>query len=592
MSLANSIIVNCGATHVSASVFSAAGGQLRLEKFLVRSLDYNYANEEEWLGALGRPLRSIVSNLHLSGPSTVIVPGYRLLTKNIKVPQVEQSRQRQIIAFEAQNSLPDAADMVWDSQIISTDGVETEVALFAHRSSDANRFTEAVYASGLTPSVVDAATLLDYQAYRLAHPEITEDVLLANVGARSTNLTFVSQNAFSIQNISIGGNLLTQMLAESLGKTFPAAEELKTQFFTDQIPHNESDPLARTLTTGAQSFGRRLSQEILRRIVNYKRQNQGRAPSALLLSGRASLLPGLAAHLSESLNIAVDYFDPTESLHIGPHVQKDLLDSFRFQMSETVGCAARLVLPDAVGVDLLPVEISKRIAFEKKRPAFIVAALFFAIAPWLPVGIPSDSIPKSIQKDSPKYNFLQNLLLPSNKKLVVQTKARQAEYKRIDTLQRDIRKVRDDTAAVASRTTALAQIAGAKDEWNGLLSAVQDAILNDKEDSNNHVWIESVSILRKPRPVAAVRAPSGQDAAQTPASPAASAVQVTFTVSALMDQIAPDSGYNSGLVNAKFTKVFDALKKIPFAESVEQRSAGPDKPNLPKRTFVLTINPA
>lgn len=575
MSSANSIVVNCGATHVSVSVFSVAAGRLKLEKFLVQPLSYDYANEGEWLDVLTASLRGIVRKMGLSGPATVIVPGYQLLTKNIKVPQVEKSRQRQIIAFEAQNSLPNASEMVWDSQIISTDGVEAEVALFAHRSNDAMRFTEAVRSTGLKPEIVDAATLLDYQAYLLSQRTIEEEVLLVNIGARSTNLTFVSASGFSIQNISLGGNFLTQTLADNLGQTFRVAEELKLQYFSGQKHANPGDPLADTLRTNAQTFARRLGQDISRRIVNYKRQNAGRVPVRLLLTGRSSLLPGLSEHLCDILKISVDYFDPTEALQIGSQVHPDLLDAFRFQMSEAVGGAARLVLPEPVGVNLLPKSVAEAMEFSKKKPALLVAAFLLAVAPW-PVAA----------------HFLKTNRELSRRITVVESENR--EYLKNKA---DLESVTADVQKTAAHVAALARVASARENWRFFLFELQSTLI----ENTQHAWIESLSVIRpQPRPPApVVDGKTAVSAATAPAS--ALPVRISVTVRVLMDKIAPDATYNADAVNQKFKEIQDSIQsRSTFLDEdkegrkqIEARVAiGTDEANLPKRTFILTINPA
>ncbi|MDR2513248.1 MAG: pilus assembly protein PilM [Puniceicoccales bacterium] len=586
MSSATPIVVNCGATHVSVSVFSSNNGTLKLERFLVQPLAYNYANEEEWLDTLAVPLRGIVRSMNLSGPATVIVPGYRLLTKNIKVPKVEESRQRQIIAYEAQRNLPDATEMVWDGQIIASDGVEAEVALFAHRTVDAVRFVDTICTTGLRPEIVDAATLLDYQAYQLANREIEEDVLLVNVGARSTNLTFASSVGFNIQNITVGGNLLTQAIADSLGEKFRAAEMLKIQYFSAPGNTNSSDPLAPKLDAQAQAFSRRLAQEISRRIVIYKRQPHGRVPTKILLTGRASLLPGLSARLCESLRLPVDYFDPTLPLQIGPHVQADLLAAFRFQMSESVGGAARLVLPKPVGVNLLPAQVAERIAFSRKKPILALAAMLFAATP-LPAGW-----------------FLWN----ANKEISAKTNLLKAENQIYSANKNKIDAERQSALESASRAYNLAYGYNAwTNGWPSFLSELQTVLVqNPLPDSTsnpaadepadeapthppNHVWIESLTVRRSPGTPPAP--PTNKDAPQQVPPLIVPRVTITIVVCALLPEIAPDAPLNSQAINHKFKIVEDALKKCDVIETVEPDAANNDMPNLPKRTFKLTIKP-
>lgn len=566
MSSPNSIVVNCGATHASISVFSAAGSQLKLEKFLVQELSYNYADEDEWLGALTVTLKAMVRTMKLGGEATVIVPGYMLLTKNIKVPQVERSRQQQIIAFEAQNNLPYGLhEMVWGSQIIATDGVEAEVALFALKSDVATRFTEAFASTGLKPTVVQAATLMDCQAYRWAQQGADENVLLINVGARSTNLTFISSNDFSIQNISIGGNNLTQSISDNMGKPFQAAEQLKLTYFGGQNQNAAGDPLVETLQVNAQSFVRRLSQDITRRIVNYKRQSQGRAPTKILLTGRASLLPGLSEQLCESQRLSVEYFDPTAQLQLGSGVNPQYLDVFRFQMSEVIGAAARLVLKSPIGVNLLPGAIAESMAFAKKKPFFVAAALLLAIAPW-PTG----------------------LLVQGWNVAVAQAEQKvKAEEERYRNYQKEIETAKEGTQTAFRRTTDLHFIFAARNDWREFLSHLQSSLIPLGETdvdgmATRHAWVERMSVARDPLPA------SKPGEWSPPKSPP---TRVSVVVRALMPQIAPGANFDDDAVSNKFREIRQDLQKNPFVESVREGTTDFSQSNLPTQTFTLHINP-
>ena len=69
-----------------------------------------------------------------------------------------------------------------------------------------------------------------------------EDVLLINIGARSTNLLFKNAaGGFFVRNIQLGGNSLTQNIADSLGKPFAQAEEIKHKFFNGQLDYSDDD---------------------------------------------------------------------------------------------------------------------------------------------------------------------------------------------------------------------------------------------------------------------------------------------------------------------------------------------------------------
>ena len=382
MSSAKRLVINCGASHIAAAEVSVQGDNLQIDKLVTENLDYDYSNDEAWLAVVSDTLKEMAQTHRLSGRATLIIPGNQVLTKTIRIPHIEESKRAQIIAFEAQQNIPyPLHEVVWDSQVVGDDGVETEVLFVACKSDTIDEFCRGVRSAGLTPEAISAATVLDYNALRFAEPDLTGDVLLINVGARSTNLLFRNDEGFFVRNISLGGNALTQNIADSLGKNFLQAEEVKKKFFTGEQDYSEDDSGAKLLNSCAESFLRRMGQELTRSIVNYRRQKGGGAPTKILLSGRGSLLQGLAEQLSASQKIEVEFFDPLAKVTLDGGIDADP-DELRVQLSEVIGEAARPAIGDAAWINLLPEEIQKSMRFAKQKPVLLAAAACLAIAPW------------------------------------------------------------------------------------------------------------------------------------------------------------------------------------------------------------------
>ncbi len=382
MSSTKQLIINCGASRVTAAVVSSGGGGLQIEKLVTEGLDYDLSNDDAWLGALSMALRELHSKHKLSGKASFIIPGNQVLTKTIRIPHVEESKRAQIIAFEAQQNIPyPLHEVVWDSQVVGDDGVETEVLFIACKSVTIDDFCREVTQAGFTAENINAATVLDYNAIQFAYPEMDDDVLLINIGARSTNLLFKNSEGFFVRNIQLGGNSLTQNIADSLGKSFAQAEEIKHKFFTGELDYSEDDSGAKLLRSCSDSFMRRMGQEITRSIVNYRRQKGGAAPKKMLLSGRGALLEGLAEQLSASQKVQVEFFDPLQNVTLDGEIGSDP-SALRLEISEIIGQAAREMVADGAGVNLLPDEVQREMEFAAKKPFLLVAAIILAIAPW------------------------------------------------------------------------------------------------------------------------------------------------------------------------------------------------------------------
>lgn len=376
------MIINCGASRVTAAQISPKGGSFQIEKLAFEILRYDLTDDDAWLDAVGDALMSLTRAHKFSGKATLIIPGNQVLTKTIHIANVEESKRAQIIAFEAQKNIPyPLHEVVWDSQVVGDDGIETEVLFIACKSETINSFCEKVGNAGLVVESISAATVLDYNALQFADPGNEEDTLLINIGARSTNLIFCGADGFFVRNIALGGNSLTQNISDSIGKSFGQSQEVKHKFFSGNSDFSAEDSGSRALINSADSFMRRMSQEITRSVVNYRRQRQGKAPKRILLCGRGSLLKGLAEKIAETQKIEVEFFNPLQNVTVDGSVNI-APDELGLLSSEIIGEACRGTVANAAGVNLLPDAIQKEMAFASKKPFLIIAAACIALAPW------------------------------------------------------------------------------------------------------------------------------------------------------------------------------------------------------------------
>ena len=377
----NRLIINCGASSIIAASISVEGTQLRINKIYSEDLQYDYSSESAWLDATTEALKSLTARHKLSGAATVIIPGDQLLTKTIRIPQVAEQKRKQIIAFEAQQSIPYALDeVVWDSQEVGDDGIETEVLFIACKADTIYGLCDGISASGLQVEAASAATILNYNSLQYTEDELNQDLLSVNIGARSTNILFANANGFFARNIALGGNTLTQSIADGLGINFTQAEALKLKLFESDCAEAD-DATTKLLKDCSDAFVQRMRQEITRSIVNYRRQKNAPAPSTILLSGGASQLPSLGKQLEAMQQMSVRYYEPLKSVDMGPEAAKNVED-FVPQVSEIIGEAASAIIAKPAAVNLLPEEVKAKTRFAAKKPFLLAAAFFLALAPW------------------------------------------------------------------------------------------------------------------------------------------------------------------------------------------------------------------
>ena len=483
-------IVNCGVSHVSASVFSSAGdGGMTLESAAVEVLQYDYSDENQWLAALGEGLQGLCGRIKgLKGEAYFILPGNLLLTKTIRAPHVEPEKRRQIVKHELQNKMPYLlSELIWDYQVVEDDGVEQEVLAIAVKPAVAESFCEMVDGAGLNPVELSAASILDFNALRHSHIGMEgEETLVINVGAKSTNLLFINPEGFLIRNIALGGNSLSQHVSDSLGVPFSKAEELKKTYFTGEVAYSADDPAVQVLEKNAEQFKARLSQEVTRSVVTYKRLKKGKSPTRIFLCGQGALLPGLPEYLSEKQVLAVDYFDPMRSVQIGSGVDPAILPQLPFILSEVVGEACRLFADDATaatyrGINLLPKSKLAQMAFCKKRWWIAAAAGLAALTP-LPGMLGTLS---SIEEASGKLEELRGEASARLNEVSEQEK-NLSDYLSLD---RFARSVQEDLKPLREAREKLG-------DWRRILPDLQRQIFSDKL---GEVWLDELYVER-PKP--------------------------------------------------------------------------------------------
>ena len=553
------LIVNLAASHVSISAFRADGAKLILEQFYTEDLT-PALGDEEWINAATGAVARLASSKNIKGTATIIVPSFLLLQKSLKVAQVDSARQAQVIAFEAQNNIPyPLNEVVWDSQIMSTDGVEAEVLLFALRTDQAGRIANAIALTGIRPQVIQAAPILDVQAQQFVSGGLADDeeVLFINVGARTTGLSFISSKGTSIQAANLGGNLLTQGISDNTGQPVINAESLKVGFFTHVIQLPESDPQFAILEANKQSFNRRLSQDINRRLISIKRS--GRRPTKIVITGRSSQVPGLSQQLSEALALPVEEFNPLGVISLSSDISADYVMQHIHQLSEVIGEASRLLSPAALGVNLIPRDIAGQISFESQKIKFVFAALLLAIAP-VPILLTLNN--------GVDYNKEQ-------------TKTLKKKSDELISYQNTIKQNREESLVVLAVNQQLEFVVSNSPNWPIFLADLQSRVLTAK-----NTWIEELRVRRESAVVATGTEP---DASRV----ATNVTRVTITTRTLLDtKVPPGKSLKAEEFNKRKAALVENLKKSPFVAEIPEDEIKVDftkEANIPRTTLTLVI---
>lgn len=461
MSSKSKLIINCAATHVSASQFAVSAGRLQLESFSAQELSYDYSVQEEWLPAL----KAALSSMKIKGNATVIAPSMLLLTKTIKVPHVSAANQREVVSVEVSKNIPyPLSELVWDYQVVSDDGIETEIFLASMRAQDADELCQTLSSIGIVVDDIDASSVLDYNAWKYCG--LQPDSIVLNVGAKFSNMLIVRPDGMFVRSIAVGGNVITQTIADSLGQSFVGAEELKRRYMA-----SESAGLAGSehFETGVETLKKRLCDELRRSVINYRRQSRVNPPVKVYLTGGAGRLAGLAEAISENLKMEVEFIDVSANISISPKVNNSYVSENVCRLTEVVGEAARMLYPDAMGVNLLPAHIVSERAFARKRPVFLLAAALL------------------VASIVPPYMFLSDSLKAQKQFTAKYENATPELTKRLDEYKAEQKKAE----LLLSKIGGLEGLAHSKSNWIELFIDLEKRLMQQKD-----VWLEKLHVVR------------------------------------------------------------------------------------------------
>jgi len=399
------LIINLGNSQVSAYEFSLSPKGTSLIRTGSRLLAYDENGESNWVQSIQHAIRELCKELKLKGAAKIILPSNQLLSKTLRVPKVEQLKQRKIVSYELGQKMPfPLAELIWDYQVIDDDGIEQEILAFAVKPAFIDEVCQIAYDCGLLPTHLCPGPILDnvvLQASKRLN-DIPEKLLI-NFGARSTNLLFANESGYLVRNISTGGNFLTEALSDHFGLSYEKSEELKLNYFSQKLNLNQDDPATEILKNVANNYYNKIGQEITRSIVTYKRLKKGKSPKLIIATGRPAKNQELIKFLSESQQLPVVPVDLTDFLKMDDRISEKEADELPFCVTEALGFAIASTTSekDQKLINLLPQERLTSLEFKKKKKWILMSALMVAVLP-LPKLISLKQIQENESEDHQK----------------------------------------------------------------------------------------------------------------------------------------------------------------------------------------------
>lgn len=565
------LAVDIGAGHVACGVFTVgAAGRLVLQQVAIEPHSSDPANEGRWALEIAQSLGAAATRNRISGAAAIAVPGHLALTKFIKTPSVAKEKRGKMVAFEAAENIPyPLEEVVWDYVVVSDDGFDIEVMLAAAKFDAMQGLCGAADSADFPVERATPAGMALCHAFRYNYPDVNDPVIVLNVGARSTNLLFVEGERFYLRTLAMGGNFVTQTIADELRIDFASAETLKIQVLSGKSDLPMSSPSRSAVQKAASAFATRLTLEVTRSAVNHRRLTGGSAATAVYITGGGSLIEEMVPTMAEKLRVRVERYQPLKNVDLAADARAMGVESSAQVLADLVGLATRLVAKNEAEASLLPPTLQAVLAFRKRQPKLMVAAILAVLALAPPIWYFHRVTTATLERVADVSKPLMQLRSLQNRN-------------------------EDNTRQIQEAVKQISALQGAYDtkaNWINFFADLQTRLVKVED-----VWLDTLQIVHTPLPdPSAAPEPPPQDNNQQPApdgsTPMPPKPPMLLNVSGrLLDVANPQSRVSQ----ASMQRVNELLKSFTgsqFIAAVEKPRFDTSQPGLLKFDFTLVINP-
>jgi len=383
------VALNIGSQRISMAVFEPGkNGGLLLKAYESTSILADPATEASRIPQIRLAVSELTQRLEvLKSKVTYAVSGQAVFTRFVKLPPLEDDNIEQLVTFEAQQHVPfPINEVVWDYQLLEGDG-DKEVVMVAIKGDSLDEINEAVTDAGVLTGAVDVAPMALYNGFRYNYPDVTEPVLLIDIGAKTTNLLYIEGKRFFTRSVAIGGVSLSTSIAKEYGVGFSEAEAQKVSNGLIALGGGHSSQLDESIAALGMVLRNalmRIPAEIARTTNYFRSQHGGSAPTRVFLAGGGANLPYIKEFFEEKLNLPAEFFNPLQRITVGKKVDLERLSHEAHLMGELVGLGVRGIGKSLINIDLVPASVVHERAEERRKPYLIASAavLLLGFAAW------------------------------------------------------------------------------------------------------------------------------------------------------------------------------------------------------------------
>lgn len=276
-------------------------------------------------------LKNLMEKAHVSTKDCIMsLPNSAVFTSVIDMPKMGDKEMESAMQFEAKKYVPlpfSEVTLSWTIISDNEDGATSKVLLIAVPKQIRDIYIKLFQLAGLNLEIIEIEALALIRA--LVVDRAKNDVII-DIGAKVTGLNFVRQGTLQLtRNLGIGGDTITDRIAQALNLSMPRAEQFKRDFGlrgTDFLPEAVKPVLSLVKAEVSQVMG------------IYKAHNVN--TDRIVLVGGGAQLPGIVEYFSSELGIETVLGDPLARIAFDENI-RPILSRYSMHLAIAVGLAVR-----------------------------------------------------------------------------------------------------------------------------------------------------------------------------------------------------------------------------------------------------------
>jgi type IV pilus assembly protein PilM len=337
--------IDIGTSNIKLVELKASESNFALSTYGIASAAYNLSGKDSGT-AITQTAKVIRELVKRSGATTnkavASLPNNVVFTSVIELPKIPENELKKAVEFEAKKYVPLPLEEVALSWSILADNPskstgesylgappddKQKVLLTAVPSLVIDNYVKMFSEAGLEPQA------LEIEALALIRSVIGDDagaILLIDVGAKGTSVNVVDNGYLRFsKSLGVGGDTITQSLAQSLSVNFARAEQFKKDFGMTaagaQIPQVIRPVLDMVKNEASQ-------------LINLF-ESHGNRMTKIILSGAGSRLPGLVEYFG-TLGKPISLAEPWSKINYPPDL-KPVVNPLGINLAVAIGLAMR-----------------------------------------------------------------------------------------------------------------------------------------------------------------------------------------------------------------------------------------------------------